>query len=258
MAKYGAKRKASSRRNVVGKLIIIGLVLIGIGALIGYKKFFKPNVRVESEGGETYLYIHTGTSFEQVLSSLNENHYLCDAKSFEWMALKMNYPNNVKAGKYKISNGMTNRELISMLRSGKQVPVKLMFHNIRFKRELVSIVCKQIEADSAELLSLLNDDNYLAQYNFNKQTIPAMFIPNTYDFYWNTSAKKFISRMNKEYQDFWNKKRTRKAEGLNLTPIEVSTLASIVEEETDRDSEKPIISGVYLNRIKKGIFKVFN
>jgi UPF0755 protein len=249
----GARRKNSSRKSIFGKLVIIGVILLGIAALIGYKKLFKPNVKVEMEGGKTFLYIRTGSSFEQVLSSLNENQYLCDPKSFEWMALKMNYPNNVKPGKYKISNGMTNRELLNMLRAGRQVPVKVMFHNIRFKKELASSIGKQLEADSTELLKLLNDEIFLAKYNFNKQTIPAMFIPNTYEFYWNTSASEFVSRMNREYLNFWNSKRKRKAENLNLSLKEVSTLASIVEEETDRNSEMPAISGVYLNRLKKGM-----
>jgi UPF0755 protein len=234
-------------------VIIVLLVLLGV-SYYGYKKFFRPNVRVETQDGESYLYIHTGASFEQVLSSLTENKYLCDAKSFEWMAVKMNYSTHVKPGKYRIENGMSNRALLTMLRAGIQVPVKVVIRNTRFKTELASIVSKQIEADSSDLLRYLNDESFLAKYNFNKQTIPAMFIPNTYEFYWNTSPEEFMDRMQKEYKKFWSEKRLKKAEMAGLSPVEVSTIASIVEEESQKNSERPTIAGVYINRVKKGMF----
>jgi UPF0755 protein len=253
MAKSKVRRNISKpkKKGWLGKAVIICVIIAIIIGYLGYSKFYKPNVRVENEKGETYLYIHTSASFEQVLSSLTENKYLCDPKSFEWMAVKMNYPNNVKAGRYKISDGMTNRELLNMLRSGKQVPVKVVFNNIRLKQDLASDVSKQIEADSTDLLRALNNEALLAKYGFNKQTIIAMFIPNTYDMYWNTSPEQFLERMNKEYKKFWNEKRRNKAEAAGYSPVEVSTMASIVEEESQKSSERSTIAGVYINRLKK-------
>jgi UPF0755 protein len=256
MGKTTSKRISSKSKggSILKKLLVIGVIVSLIVGYYGYNRFYKPNVRVEDENGESYLYIHTGSSFEQVLSSLTENKYLCDPKSFEWMAIKMNYPNHIKPGKFKISDGMTNRSLLNMLRSGTQVPVKVVFNNIRFKHELASAVSKQIEADSTDLLRILDNENLLGKYGFNKQTVMSVFIPNTYEFYWNTSAEEFLERMNKEFKKFWTEKRLKKAEDIGLKPTEISTIASIVEEESQKKDERPIIAGVYINRLKKDMY----
>jgi UPF0755 protein len=169
------------------------------------------------------------------------------------MAVKMNYPNHIKAGKYMLRDGMSNRELIHMLRSGKQVPVKVIFHNVRFKKDLASEISNQIEADSISLLELLNNKTYLNNYDLNPQTVMSIFIPNTYQFYWNTSSEEFFERMLKEYKHFWNESRTQKSEQIGLSPKRVSILASIVEEETQKNDEKRTIAGVYINRLNKGM-----
>jgi UPF0755 protein len=255
MVKPKANRnKFSKKKNSTWLLIFSGLLIIAVLGYYAYKKIHKPNVRVETEEGVSFLYIHTGSSFEQVLSSLTENKFLCDPKSFEWMAVKMNYTNSVKPGKYKVSDGMTNRELLTMLRSGNQVPVNVVINNIRFKDGLASAVSRQIEADSIEILKVLNNESFLSVYNFDKQTVMAMFIPNTYELYWNTSAEDFVKRMYKEYLKFWNDKRLKKAAAIDLTTVQISTIASIVEEESQKKSERPTIAGVYINRLKKGMF----
>ena len=254
MEKTKTKRKATSKKGkLFGKIVIALLVMAIIAAYFGYKKLYKPNVHVELQDGQSYLYIHTGSSFEQVVSSLTQNKYLCDTKSFEWMAVKMNYPSHIKAGKYLIKNDMTNRELITMLRAGRQIPVKVVLRNVRFKRNLASDVSKQIEADSSAILKLLNNDKFLDKFGFNPHTVPAMFIPNTYELYWNISAQDFIEKMQKEYKLFWNESRIKKCESLNLSRIEVSTLASIIEEESQKNDEKRTIAGVYINRLKRGM-----
>jgi UPF0755 protein len=252
MVSKNSKRKViPQKKKLFGIIAIAGLLVIGGGLYWGYFKIFKPNVRIENEQGATYLYLHTGTTFEQVMSSLTANKYLCDPKSFEWMAVKMNYPNHVKPGRYKVSDGMTNRQLLNMLRSGNQEPVKVIFNTLRFKHELASVVGKQIEADSMEIIRLLNDEVFLSKLGFNKQSAQAMFIPNTYEMYWNTSAEQFINKMYKEYQKFWNAKRLKQSELMGLTPVQVSSLAAIVEEESQKKSERPIIAGLYFNRLKK-------
>lgn len=255
MTKAKAKHtKASKKGGWLVKLGLLGFLIVLIGAYIGYRKFYKPNVRVEQIGEDKkYLYIHTGATFEQVLSMLNACNCLCDMKSFEWMAVKMNYPNHIKPGKYLLKDGMTNRELLNMLKAGRQVPTRVIFHNVRFKTELASDVSKQIEADSLSLLRLLNNDVFLSKYGFNSRTVTAMFIPNTYELYWNTQPEAFLERMHKEYKKFWSDAKVQKAENMNLSPVEVATLASIIEEETQKNDEKRVMAGVYMNRLKKGM-----
>lgn len=249
----GKRKVAGKKWGIWGIAIVLGLLVIGIVFFWGYRKIFKPNVHIENEAGAVFLYLHTGSTFEQVMSSLAENKYLCDVQSFEWMAVKMNYPTHIKPGRYKVSNGMTNRQLLNMLRAGNQEPVDVIFNTLRFKRELASVVGKQIEADSMKMVQLLNDEIFLDKLGFNKQTVPAIFIPNTYELYWNTSAEQFIQKMHKEYQDFWEGKRQKQCALIGLTPVEVSTLASIVEEESQKKDERSIIAGVYINRLKKGM-----
>ena len=169
------------------------------------------------------------------------------------MAVKMNYPSHIKPGRYLLKDGMSNRELLGMLRSGKQVPVELILQNGRFKTKLASDLSKQIEPDSLSILRFLNDDIFLSRFGFNSQTILAMFIPNTYEFYWNTSVDEVFDKIHIEYKKFWNESRTKRSNDIGLNPIEVSILASIVEEETVKNDEKPTIAGLYINRINKGM-----
>jgi peptidoglycan lytic transglycosylase G len=227
------------------------LILLAAGAYFGYdvyRKIFAPNVFPK----EIYLDIPTGSNYVNVLTVLIEKNIVKNKSSFDWLARKMKYDKNIHPGHYKLTPGMNNKELITLLRSGKQTPVHLIFNNIRLPVELASEVSNTIEADSISIISLLNDDVFLKQFGFNSQNCLAMFVPNTYEFYWNTPAKKFMERMSKEYRTFWNPSRKMKAKSLGLTQAQVSVLASIVEQETHRDDEKPIISGVYLNRYKKG------
>jgi UPF0755 protein len=213
-----------------------------------YKKVLAPNVFPK----EIYLNIPTGSNYVDVLAILMEKDIVKNKSSFDWLARKMKYDKNVHAGHYKLTPGMSNKDLITLLRSGKQTPVHIIFNNIRLPGELASVISKTIEADSVSLMNLFNDDLYLKQYGFNSENCIAMFIPNTYEFYWNTSAKKFMERMAREYKAFWNRSRKMKAKTIGLTQVQVSVLASIIEQETHRDDEKPIIAGVYLNRYKKG------
>jgi UPF0755 protein len=254
MVKVNIRRnKTRKKGGWLVKIGVVGVIILLAVGYIGYRKLYKPNVRIEQQEGQKYLYIHTGATFEQVLSMLNQCECLCDMKSFEWMAVKMNYPNHIKPGKYQLKDGMSNRELLNMLRSGKQVPVKVIFHNVRFKYELASDISKQIEADSSTILKLLNNNTFLSKYGFNSKTVMAMFIPNTYELYWNTGPENFMERMYKEYKHFWTESKRQKAKNIGLSPIEVSTLASIIEEETQKNDEKRTIAGVYMNRLKKGM-----
>jgi UPF0755 protein len=139
-----------------------------------------------------------------------------------------------------------------MFRSGKQSPVNVTFNNVRDIYQLAGIVSRQIEPDSASLVHLLTDSAYIASLGFNQHTIPAMFIPNTYQFFWAITPKAFVSRMHQEYQKFWNKDRRHEASVVGLKPVQVSILASIVNKETNKVDEMPKIASVYLNRLERG------
>lgn len=249
-----SKKSKSKKRRI---LLISGIFFLII-LLISFYKFKqyynsinKANVSLTKEF--EYIYIPTGAKYEDVLEILMSKNMIIDIPSFEWTVEKKNYKNHIYSGRYKISNNISNNDLINLLRSGEQTPVKLIFNNIRTIEQFAGKISEQIEVDSSEIINFLNKKENISKYGFNKATIISMFIPNTYEIYWNISIDKFFDRMAKEYKKFWNSGRRRKAQKLNLSQSEVSTLASIVEEETIKNDEKPRIAGVYINRLKKGM-----
>lgn len=213
--------------------------------------FFTPNVNHEIT--KIKFYIETGSNFKTVHDDLLRYKIINENISFSFVSKVMEYQKNVKPGKYVIQNGMTNVDLVRLLRNGSQEPVNVIFNNKRLKEDLAESVCEKLECSKDDFITLLNNNKYLEKYGFDSLTVPAIFIPNTYQFYWNTSAEELFERMHKEYSKFWNEERAAKAKAIGLTPIEVSTLASIVEEEQKRLTvERPTIAGVYLNRLKIG------
>lgn len=245
--------KLNKRQN---KLLRIALVLFTIvflvAAYIGYtyyNGFFKANVT----GEEDYLYIHTGWTFDDVVQELENKHMLQDQKTFMWAAEQMEYPGRVKAGKYRLEEGMNNRTLINKLGGGLQEPVRIRLENVRLKEDFAALVARQLEPDSVDIINLFNDPSIADLYGFTSDNFFTLFIPNTYEFYWNTSAEDFVKRMYREYEQFWNEERLKKAEALQMTPSEVSILASIVDGEAMHNSEMPTIAGLYINRLRKGM-----
>jgi len=216
-----------------------------------YRRIFSPNLQLPS-GKEQYIYIRTGSLFVDVQRTLQQHHMLRNSASFQWVAERMGYINMVKPGRYLVTQRMNNKELITLLRSGKQEPVQVIFNTSRTVADLSGIVGGQIEADSASLAEMFSDPDFLQKNGFTQENVLALFIPNTYEFYWNTSPEQFFNRMLKEYERFWTPARKERAKAAGLTALEVSVLASIVEKETSKNDEKPLIAGVYLNRIKKG------
>ncbi len=246
------KNKSSNKVKRFSILLVIVLALSGSSLFYHYyKQIFYPNIATLSKD-DPYLYIPTDSDFEVVIHLLHQKELLKDEASFRWVAEKMNYPKNVKSGRYRIDKGMNNRELIALLRSGKQEPLLVVFHNIRTRKQLASVVSKQIEADSSAILGLLANQSFLEELGFTTENVMSMFIPESYEFYWNTSAKGFLKRMKQEYDLFWNEKKKEQARNIGLSPIGVSVMASIVEQETHKDDEKPMIAGVYMNRYNKG------
>lgn len=233
-------------------LSVLFVVLIA-GGYFGYRIYryvYAPNVIVKSEN--YFLKIPTGSDFEDVVTLLSEKQLLNDVESFRWVADKKNYGSRVKPGRYQLKNGMSNNELINLLRSGAQTPVRLSFISVRTLEQLAGKVGGVIEADSLELIQCFRDTATLNRTGFNENTLIAMFIPDTYEFFWNTSAEQFVGRMKEEYDKFWNSDRIAKADATGLSLVEVSTLASIVEQETRMNDEKARIAGVYINRLERG------
>lgn len=234
---------------VVASIVI---VISGWLALRLEQKIFAPNVELTHKKSESF-FVPTGATFEDVSGLLRVSGFLKNTESFVWLAKIKDYPERIHPGHYLIKDGMNNNELVNMLRAGLQTPVKLTFNNVRTREELAGKVSRIIEADSLSLQKALGDSTLLARYDFSPITIPAMIIPNTYEIWWNTDAEEFIDRMHREYKQFWNETRLEKAQKSGMTPKEIATLASIVDEETIKSDEKATVAGLYVNRLKKGL-----
>lgn len=251
MGKKKAKKSSFLKKVIIAFLVIV-LGIGGISVWQFYKLTYKNNVHI-GEGESPYIYIRTGSSFDDVKQALYDRDIIIDQVTFEWFAELRGYKYNIKPGRYKIEGKMGNKELLDMLRAGLQTPLNIVLNKIRTKQDLASQVGKQLEADSLELLRLLNSNSFMHDYGLNAENAMTLFLPNTYEFYWNTDAKGFLERMGKEHERFWTEERKAKAKATGLTPSDITILASIVEKETNLRSEQPIVAGVYLNRLKKGM-----
>ena len=244
-------KKKNGKRTKFTVLLVLAILLIFAAAFgfWAYKTVMSPNVQT-TEGKDVELFIPTGSDYEQLQSLIEKAGFLVNAKSFQWVADKKELPANIHPGHYIVKDGMSNNQLVNMLRGGLQTPIQLKFNNIRDVDQLAGRIAQQIEADSASIADLLHNQDYVKQLGFSKFTIPALFLPDTYEFYWNTDAENFIARMMREYDKFWTDERKQQAKAKDLSPIQVSTLASIVNKETNMIDEMPRVAGVYLNRLK--------
>ncbi len=226
----------------IGIVFFITLILIGVFGLKYAQKIFFEKTRKDG-----YIYIKSNDDFEKVKKQIAP--YVLNIEDFEWVANKKNYPNTIKGGKYKIEKGWNNNTLVNHLRSGKQEEIKVKFNNIETINDLAGKIGSQLETDSIEVLNHILDSDFLRNHNLTEENVKQLFLPNTYNFYWNTSAKEFVKRMEKEYAKFWTIDRKEKAEKIGMTPLEVTSLASIVEKETAKRDERPKVAGLYLNRL---------
>src|ERR1700761_3193795 len=237
------------KKKFIIALVAIIIISLGLTGVFYYLRYFGPNVTDKQE----YLYIHTGATYDDVYKTIRDEHIVKDTTTFNWAAENMKYVNRVKPGRYHLKSGMSNRKLINMLASGAQEPITLSFHNLRLKEEFAGFVSKKIEPDSTSIIRLLDSSKFVEQYGFTTDNVYAVFIPNTYQLYWNTSPEKLFKRMYANYEKFWTPERKQKAAAINLSPVQVSVLASIVDAEALHDDEMPTIAGLYLNRLKKGM-----
>ncbi len=239
------------------KILKIAILLVGfLTASFSYYIYQivkTPNLQADKEK-PFILLIPKGANFESVWDSLKKNDVVKDEMSFKFISKFRKYSENVRPGRYVIKPNSGNYDVIGKLRSGDQDPISLTFNNVRLRKELVKKVGTKFEFDSTAFEKVLLDSSLAKSYGFTDETFMCMFIPNTYDIFWNVEPKKIFDRMKFEYDNFWNDERKEKAKALGLTPIEVSILASIVEEEQARkDDEKPKVAGLYLNRLKTGM-----
>ena len=228
--------------------LILVFLLVGVERL-----YFRIHSAVINLGDldHAWLYIPSGGGFNQVKDSLYSHDYVSKKKLFENYVELGKYDQYFKPGRYLLKNRMSAHELVNMLIRGLQTPVKVSFHSIRKRDELAGKVARQIEADSLSLLKLFSDENFLTQYNITPLTLFTMTIPNTYEMWWNSTAEEFVARMATESTKFWQGNRAKKADSIGLSIPEVVILASIIEKETSKNDEKPMIAGVYINRLHK-------
>lgn len=235
-------------KKILWAIALLGLVGAAIFAYYVYGIMLKPNTAFNNE--EAYIYVSSDASYNEVRDQLKP--LLLDVEAFDALAIRKKYTTNLKAGKFAIIKGMSNNDIINSIRSNN-IPIKIAFNNQETLEKLAGRISTQIEADSISLLTAMTDEGFLKDSGFSKATVLGMYIPNSYEFFWNTSAEGFRDRMFKEYNRFWNDNRNAKAKAIGLTRDEVMALASIVHEESKQASEQPRIAGVYMNRIRIGM-----
>lgn len=236
------------------KIYIVIVSVLALAALVfvvaAWTVLLKPNVKGPSQNR---LYIRSGSGFNEVVDSLTSGGMLLNKKTFMLASRLKDYDTHVKPGSYVLKRGMGNNAIINILRSGRQTPVKVTFNNVRTIADLAAKVGRQIEADSARIYLFMSNPSNYSSDGFTADNVMTIFLPDTYEMYWTSTPEDFYRRMLRESRSFWTPERMEKAHNINLTPVEVSILASIVDDEVAKNEEKPRIAGVYLNRLRLGM-----
>lgn len=238
-----------NRKKFVAVFMIVFTVMASSFAFYFYQMLFTPNILVERE--DELFAIAPGATFKEVQDNLYDLGIVNDLVSFSFLAKVRDYDDFVKPGLYSLHKDMSNLQAVNLLTSGTQHPVNLTFTLARKIEELPEKIAPFVHFSEEELAQIMLSESVAKSYGFDPETFISMFVPNTYEVYWTITPEQFLDRMKKEYDRFWNADRLAKAEAIGLTPVEVSTLASIVESETKKMDEAPRVAGVYLNRLKR-------
>ncbi|MEO1655307.1 MAG: endolytic transglycosylase MltG [Bacteroidota bacterium] len=242
--------RLQSKEIFFGGILLVSLVLIMV-LFYGYQVLYTPNFQVEKK--DTIIFIKPQENFKDLLKNLKKEKIVQDPISFAFISQLMDYQDNVKEGRYRIQKNMNNLQAVRMLRAGDQKAVRVTFNNIRKLDKFAEKAASYLSFDADALLHILEDSSQIKTFGFDQENIISLFLPNTYEVYWTTTPQEFVEKMYQEYQKFWNEARLAKAKALDLSPQEVSTLASIVQAETNKEDEKARIAGLYLNRIFNGM-----
>jgi len=250
-SKKGPSVKIKRFLLIRGSLVILGSIL----AYIGYTNFITSNVNPAIKK-DTYIFIKTGSSYDDVKKMLTDKKILLSVSSFDFVASLMGYKNNIHPGRYLIRPHNNNKNLIRLLKSGIQVPYKLSFGGVHSKYDLAGKISQQLETDSSAIIKMINSEFFQSKNDLDSNSVLTFFISDTTAFYYTTNTQQFMEEMKKISDNFWNEENRSKAKALGLTQAQVSILASIIEKETSKDSEKPMIAGLYINRLKKKGWKL--
>lgn len=242
----------AKRKIQVGLILFIALFIGSLLIAMNYwKKIYSNAVSLSQK--EQFLYVPTASTLSSLTSNLKEDGIVQDTSSFLWVAEQKSFLKPI-AGRYLLKDKMSNNDLVNLLRSGMQEPLRLTINSHREIERIAGVAGKHLELDSVALLAAIRSNEVASKYGFNSQTFACMFLPNTYEFYWNTSVNEFLNRMAKEYKSFWTDTRKQKARSIGLSQSEVSILASIVQaEQQEHPEERARVAGLYLNRIRRGM-----
>ena len=200
------RKKQSFFKKFIWSLLGVLLISGAITAFVFYSRIYQSNVSLDYQK-EVFIYIPSSASFEDVLQQLTLEGIIINSSSFRWISERKRYTNNIKSGRYLIRDGMNNNELVNLLRSGRQTPINVVFNNVRTKEDFAGVIADQLELDSVEIIEAMLDTIFLNNIGLNAFNVSSLFIPNTYEFYWNTSIMSFLSRMVAENHHFWNNSR---------------------------------------------------
>ena len=233
------------------RLVLPFLVLILIVIIFMAWKIMGPNTAFKEE--KYYLYIKTGSSFENVMQTLEKDNVINNPGIFRFVAKNTGLPGKIRAGRYEIKRGAGIVGIVQTLHRGKQSPVNLVITKLRTKEDFARFAGRQLECDSAAIINYLNNVDSLQSKGLDTSNVMTVVIPNTYTFFWNTTASKLFNKLYSEEKKFWKEERLQKARTLGLTPRQVYILASVIEEETNKYDEMPLMASVYINRLNKGM-----